>query len=55
MPIYVGEYGVSRQPERQSERDNDLVREYCRFVTGHFREAGFATAAWNDACMSPYV
>lgn len=71
IPVYVGEYGVGRQDDRQSERDTDLVREYYRFVTGHFRESGFATAAWNDpgwfaiytkqeyglhtACVSPYV
>ncbi|CAE7331029.1 celCCD, partial [Symbiodinium sp. CCMP2456] len=32
IPVYVGEYGVGRQMDRQWDRNNENVREYYKFV-----------------------
>lgn len=48
IPVYVGEYGVGRQMDRQWDRNNENVREYYKFVANHFRESGMAVCAWDD-------
>ncbi|CAJ1378397.1 unnamed protein product, partial [Effrenium voratum] len=46
--IYIGEYGLGRRECCYEERNTDLVREYYRFVTNHFRANGWACAVWDD-------
>jgi len=48
IPTHLGEYGVGRMPEREWERDTELVREYYSFVTNLFIERGMPTSAWDD-------
>merc|ERR1712117_598525 len=48
IPTYLGEYGVGRLPEREWERNTELVREYYTLVTNLFIDRGVPTAVWDD-------
>jgi len=48
IPVHVGEYGVGRRPEKEWERNTDLVREYYKFITNYFQDRGWPTSVWDD-------
>jgi len=48
IPVHLGEYGVGRDSSREHERNSDEVRDYYRFMTRMFNDAGIQTTVWDD-------